>query len=470
MANEIWITTGITLMNSGSLRSRFSPAFLKWLMPVLLLGFLFLVYGRTLGYGFYWDDNHLSRPWTWQQVAGVFAGRFDPLEIEPPYFRPLVSVSFALSWQLFGYEPWGYHLTNILLQGVVGWLVYWVARRIGFGRWAAWATALLFVVIPGNAATAVYIANRGDALLAIFGLLAVLSLDRYWRSKWAGWLVAMNGSLALALCCKEMALSLPALLIWYGLLVGWVSAAKTRPPEKPRRLLGQLAFWVGYAWERLELRDSWKRWLGVFGPPFLVVGFYLVYRAMILPKAEPYKEEGNIVYGYFSAVYQALKGGPYSPAPWLLGLVILPLGLAFFTQRESVKWRYFFFGLGWMLVACGPLALLLGNIEPRLLYLAMVGYAVAVVALFSMALDTLWSLRGSKIFWVGVGVVLVFGVVYGAVDYRLNRDAQESYAPYSENTLMHDEEVYNDPVLRVKYPAVNVRVMAEKLRETGRLK
>ena len=457
-------------MNGSSLRSRFSPSFLKWLAPVLLLGFLWLVYGRALGYGFYWDDNHLSRPWTWQQVAGVFAGRFDPLEIEPPYFRPLVSVSFALSWQIFGYVPWGYHLTNILGQGVVGWLVYLVARRIGFGWWEGWATAFLFVVIPGNAATAVYIANRGDALLAIFGLLAVLSLDRYWRVRRVGWLVAMNGCLALALCSKEMALSLPVLLVWYGLLVGWVRVAETRPVEKPRSLFQRLAFRVGYAWERLDLGVSWKRWLGVFGPPVVVVGFYLAYRAMILPKAEPYKEGGTVVYGYFSAVYQALKGGPYSPAPWLLGLLMLPLGLAIFTQRESVKWRYFFFGLGWMLVACGPLALLLGNIEPRLLYLAMVGYAVAVVALFSMGLDTLRSFKGSRIFWAGVGVVLVFGVIYGAVDYRLNRDAQESYAPYSDNTLLHDEEVYNDPVLRAKYPAVNVKVMEEKLRETGRIK
>jgi protein O-mannosyl-transferase len=449
-------------MNKAVLKPFSPPVWFRWALPVLLVVFALGVYGRTLGYGFYWDDNHLSRPWTVSQLVGVFAGPFDVFQIEPPYFRPMVSISFALSWQVFGYEPWGYHLTNILLTCLVGGLVYVLARRVGLGWMMAWAVAFFFIVIPANAATAVYIANRGDSIMATFALLTLLSFDRYLRSKRLVWLALTNVGLILALCSKEMGLAVPLLLVVYGGFKGWGYIERTRPSGEQ----GLLAL-ARYGWQALDLRHSWRRWALMFGPSVVIAGFYLVYRSQVLPKPEVYKESGNVLFGYISAIYQVLKAGPYGSAPWLIGLLLPMLGLAVLLQRNSYLWRYFWFGVVWVLAAVAPLSYLQGNIEPRLVYLVTIGYAMMVIALVGMVLDGLRGIRGRRYFWPMVATAVLVVVMYSGVFASFNVEGQDYYAPFSEQTLQHDKDVYTDPVMRARYPEVNVERMEEKLEQVG---
>ena len=93
------------------------PPWRAWLQrwsPVLLAAFVFALFARTFSYGYYLDDHEFARPWTTRQVLNAFAGPFDPLRIQPDYYRPFVGVSFALDWKVWGYTKWGYHLTNVV--------------------------------------------------------------------------------------------------------------------------------------------------------------------------------------------------------------------------------------------------------------------------------------------------------------------------------------------------------------------
>ena len=84
-----------------------------------LILLVFVLFARTLTsrFGFYLDDFTLARPWTWGQLGEAFSGTFQAVESsQDAYFRPLSSLSFALDWELWGTNMWGYHLTNIVLH------------------------------------------------------------------------------------------------------------------------------------------------------------------------------------------------------------------------------------------------------------------------------------------------------------------------------------------------------------------
>jgi len=95
-----------------------------WHHPVLPSLVLFALglalYARTLGYEFLsWDDpayvldNAWIRELSWPNLIALFTRPV--LES----FFPLQSVSYMLDYQLWELDPFGYHLTSLLLNGLV---------------------------------------------------------------------------------------------------------------------------------------------------------------------------------------------------------------------------------------------------------------------------------------------------------------------------------------------------------------
>src|SRR6186997_1582431 len=46
------------------------------------------------------------------------------------YYRPLTFVSQAVDWELWGRQPFGYHLTSLVLHAANSMLVFLLARRV----------------------------------------------------------------------------------------------------------------------------------------------------------------------------------------------------------------------------------------------------------------------------------------------------------------------------------------------------
>ncbi len=95
-------------------------------------------------------------------------------------FRPVVNVSYAIDRAVWGYRPFGYHLTSILLHAGVCLLLFLFLRRMladagasqGYppdstpdvqATWAAFAGAALFAVHPIQSETAGYVSSRSGA-------------------------------------------------------------------------------------------------------------------------------------------------------------------------------------------------------------------------------------------------------------------------------------------------------------------
>ncbi|HET8648041.1 MAG TPA: hypothetical protein VFO85_21270, partial [Vicinamibacteria bacterium] len=169
---------------------------------------LLLAYLPDLGQGFVKDDFAWilgSRVDGWRGLAQLF-------QRHNGFFRPLVSVSFALNEAVSGLEPFPYGLTNLLLVLATVALIFALGRALRMPAGAAALAGLLWALNPhGIGGAILWISGRTSLLLIVFAVLAALALVR-------GRVVLAALFLTLALFSKEEAVLLPGILLaWAGL-------------------------------------------------------------------------------------------------------------------------------------------------------------------------------------------------------------------------------------------------------------
>jgi tetratricopeptide (TPR) repeat protein len=188
-------------------------------MPLLVVAAAWLAQGAVLGNGWVWDDAVVVRddPDLARGVAAIprlvsrnWYGETDDVGL----WRPLVSATLAVDASVFGTDdPFGFHLTNLFLHGLVCVALLAVLHRLLPGRpVVAAAGALLFAVHPLHTGTVSWIVARGDLLAALFSCLAALVFLRP-GAPTLGRTLATAALVFLALCGKEMAAPLPAALV-----------------------------------------------------------------------------------------------------------------------------------------------------------------------------------------------------------------------------------------------------------------
>ena len=163
-------------------------------------------------------------------------------------WHPLTWISHAVDYAIWGLNPLGHHLTNIVLHSVntfaVVFLVIGLIRAVrertsGDESWldekmmliTAGVTGLLFGLHPLHVESVAWVAERKDLLCALFYMLSLMAYTKYaqadsdeTRGKEATLLFSDKrylyslGFFMLALLSKPMAVSLPAVLVildWY---------------------------------------------------------------------------------------------------------------------------------------------------------------------------------------------------------------------------------------------------------------
>jgi Flp pilus assembly protein TadD len=135
-------------------------------------------------------------------------------------YRPATTLSFALNRALLGSAPAGYHLINLILHGLVAWMVFCLLEAL-FGSVAlALAAAALFAVHPLLSEAVAGVVGRAE-LLSALGLLGALRLDRLQAPSPRRLVVALMAvAFFLALLAKENALALPLILLLTDAVVG----------------------------------------------------------------------------------------------------------------------------------------------------------------------------------------------------------------------------------------------------------
>jgi hypothetical protein len=413
-----------------------------------VLLFAVVAFVRTLGYELYLDDNHHARPWTLAEVLGTFHGPFDPLGIEPPYFRPLVVVTFALDWALWGWNAWGYHLSNVILHALAAGGVFVLCRMLGLPRLAALAGGMYFAIIPANAATAVYISERSDAMVVIFSIASLQSLRWFRDSGRAVHLIGANAMLLLGVCSKEIAITIAPLLVLFWLYCDW----NARDDGGQRGLVALLAdlraFLTG---GQVFSLAAVRRALVPCGIPIALVALFLVYRAEVLPTAIGARySEISPAYAFLSAMVWTLKAVPWEVRPFGLPFLLVTAACALLLGKPRVAdLRAAVFGVLWIATTCLPLSYL-GQVEPRLLYQPEVGHAVIAAALAAVLLDALTRVPAATL-PVRASIAVPAVLLVLAQGYALVK-SQDEFLPLGPKILHGFDQVLKSDKVE-KWPA-----------------
>jgi hypothetical protein len=438
-----------------------TTTFQRWSW-VLLVALVIVVYGRTVGFGLYNDDYLLIRPWSAHDLLKTFHDQFDGVNYEQKYYRPLASVSFAFEWKIWGTNRWGYHLTNIAIHSAAVVAVWLVLRRLRVAWWAALVGAAYFAVVPSNAAAVVYIAERTDAIVAI-GICVILGcVARFAATSATRWLWCAAAVYVIALMFKEVATAAPVFVAVYWL---YIRVESHEPAATAGGLSGVRAHWAG------EIRiigrsifDRSARWATVVIPLVVVTAGYIVYRSAVLPGlSDRFSEGSNPLRALADGVASTIKGTPWEnrTLPFLPVLLIFMIGVV--LRPCSRAWRVVLLGVGMIIAGVLPLTFS-GSVEPRLLYVAEIGLAVAIGGIATVLGEAV-SHSTTRTVTLRVLVGAATALVCAAVAVG-QFQSQNLYKPGSSSSLYHDLQVWVYPE-NVVVPADNLREVERHLREAG---
>ena len=162
-------------------------------------------------------------------------------------YTPLSLLSLSADFSFWGMNPFGYHLTNLLLHAANAAVFYLLCLEfLSFGgatgddQAASVAAALFFSLHPLRVQSVAWVAERRDVLCGFFFLLTLLFWMRSFRPgrlNGGRGRAAALGAFFLALLSKSSAVPLPLVLI---LLDFW---PLRRLPASPRRWGAALPLW-----------------------------------------------------------------------------------------------------------------------------------------------------------------------------------------------------------------------------------
>ncbi|PSP62039.1 hypothetical protein BRC77_11165 [Halobacteriales archaeon QH_8_64_26] len=140
------------------------------------------------------------------------------------FYRPVANLSYAVDFALWGLDPFGYHLTDLLLHAIASALTFAFVRRVSKDILVGALAGCLFALHPITAEVVPTPARRHDVLATVFVLVSLLlffravARDRSRRGRW-GLLAGSVLSYLLAVGAKEIGVIAPPLVgAWFLLL------------------------------------------------------------------------------------------------------------------------------------------------------------------------------------------------------------------------------------------------------------
>lgn len=205
----------------------------RYIVIIILSLVVFAAYSNSLSGGFIWDDealivdNHLVKDFKY--VLEVFKSELHP-GTSTNYYRPLEAISFSADYSVYKLNPFGYHLTNILLHLLVGIFLFLLLYEMTKNSFLSLCTSLLFLVSPIHTEAVSYISGRADPLAGLCILISLWSYSVFLKMDQAGncgsppvihggfsvrgfYLLSVLFAI-LSLLAKELAVVFPLALLW----------------------------------------------------------------------------------------------------------------------------------------------------------------------------------------------------------------------------------------------------------------
>jgi len=422
-------------------------SWIQWVMPLLLALAAFAAFFAALSNQFVnWDDdlmlvdNPNYRGLGWPQLRWMFT------TFHAGHYQPLSWITLGFDYLLWGVDPFGYHLTNLILHAVNTLIFYFVCRQLFTrifitarqARWqldssAALAT-IFFALHPMRVESVVWATERRDVLSGGFFLAAIYcylraqqaaALPTIARNRWLGLAFAAQ---LLSLMAKATAITLPLVLVILdiyplqrlrGDVRTWFAADSRRVlGEKLPFLLISLIFGVVALWAQQASGALRPVQLYFFsyrlGQAFYGICFY-VWKTLLPIALSPLYE---LPYDFeaWTGVFIACAGitamvslsafvlrrrWPWLGACWAYYVIVLApvLGVAQ-SGSQLVADRYSYLScLSWAALLGGLSFYVLQKVKPARMAIAVVGIFVTGVSLGLLTRAQVGAWRDTESLW-----------------------------------------------------------------------
>ncbi len=387
---------------------------MKKILPLIIF-ISILLYINTLCNTFVYDDvyiiteNYLIK--TLKNLPRLFQKEYLLLSGELSY-RPVVTLTYFIDHAIWKINPFGYHLTNIILHTINVFLFYRFVRNISKSFIFSALAALLFLSHPILTETVNAVCYREDILASLFSLLAI----QYFAKIYSAQLITPRSVFFLVLSCalyclalfsKEMAVTLPMLLVLFNLFY-------TSRPISDRSLSKTQS--IPHTSPIVRL----KRWAFLYTGYILITGFYLFVRFAIFKNVfktiETYPNNiftmTKVVASYLKLVFLPIQlNADYcvpreegiSPSFILSSLLITTAGIIIIRLYRQNK-QITFFNLWFFITLVPVLGIIpIGNImAERYLYFPIIGFCGAAGCIV-----TKYTFQKKGIPIIAMGVILL---------------------------------------------------------------
>jgi protein O-mannosyl-transferase len=384
------------------------------IVSVLLAVIVGIAFGRALGNDFVGYDDQSYVVLNPRVTNGLTLGgiQWAFTHMHASNWHPLTMISHMLDCQLYSLQPWGHHLTSILLHAAAAILLFLALQELTGNLWPSVFVAAVFAIHPLRVESVVWVSERKDVLSGVFFMLILGVYARYARGNSARslWYITVLILLALGLMCKPTLVTVPFVLL---LLDYWPLGRSQSSPSIGRGITKEKWSWLVF--EKLPLF--------VLSAASCVATLLAQKQALDASLKPAFGERvGNALVSYVIYLGQMIWPArlavlyPYPEdhlkvAPVILALLLLlVISVAFFLWRK----RYPFLLVGWLWYL-GMLVPMIGIIQvgsqvraDRYTYLPQIGLYL-LVAWSAMALFDHWP--RSRVVLAGAASLMITALI-----------------------------------------------------------
>ncbi|MCB9761324.1 MAG: tetratricopeptide repeat protein [Alphaproteobacteria bacterium] len=182
----------------------------RWGAWLVLLALIALAWSNALHGAFTYDDK--------VEVIGNKTIRFLEqwrLVLAYNWSRPITIGTYALNFHAAGFEPFSYHVVDVVLHGVTAGIAMLLgvalaeARQLPRPLWFGFFGAGLWALHPLTTESVTYVTGRSEQLCALFYLLGCLAWTRWCLEGGAARAALALGAMVLGIFSKEVAVTMP---------------------------------------------------------------------------------------------------------------------------------------------------------------------------------------------------------------------------------------------------------------------
>jgi tetratricopeptide (TPR) repeat protein len=156
-----------------------------------------------------YENAYVQAGLNWNNIGQAFS--FELAKVG--HWHPLTWLSLMLDYQIFGLNPHGFHLINLLFHVMNTILLFLILRRMTKTLWPSAFVACLFAIHPLHVESIAWITERKDVLSTFFCMLTLGAYSYYVESPGFRRYVFVFLFFALGLMAKPMLITLPFVLL-----------------------------------------------------------------------------------------------------------------------------------------------------------------------------------------------------------------------------------------------------------------